>query len=77
MAFQILSAPKEQVKLHQSFIPKSLKLDGDQWARMVLKYWPLDDAAIWAGDEACSTDGAVASGRFSFQFFFLTISGDW
>ena len=27
----------------------------------MLKFWPLDEAAIWAGDRACSTNGAVDS----------------
>jgi hypothetical protein len=58
---QCLQSSEEQADLHRSFLPDGKKIERDKWARMVLKFWPLDEAAIWAGDRVCSTNGAVDS----------------
>jgi hypothetical protein len=56
-----LEASSKKKKLHRSFLPKTTILDEEQWARMVLKYWLLDEAATGPGDQCFSSNGAVDS----------------
>lgn len=59
-----LSTSPEQQQLHRSFLPTSpaKHLTEEQWARQVLKYWLLDDAATGATKHGVeSTNGAVDS----------------
>jgi hypothetical protein len=38
------------------------QLSEEEWARLVLKFWPLDDAARLIEYTDCSSNGAVKSG---------------
>lgn len=51
----------EEKTLHRSFLTKAENLDEKKWARLVLKYWWLDDAAVVPENEPLSTHGAVDS----------------
>ncbi|KAE9366214.1 hypothetical protein N431DRAFT_430365 [Stipitochalara longipes BDJ] len=57
-----LEASSEEKAHHRSFLTSEQDLDEEQWARLVLKYWWLDDAAVVREDESLSTNGAVDSG---------------
>ncbi|KAF8847407.1 hypothetical protein BDZ45DRAFT_699232 [Acephala macrosclerotiorum] len=56
-----LEASSKEMKLHRSFLPTAVTLDKEQWTRMVLKYWLLDEAATGPEDECSSSNGAVDS----------------
>ncbi|KUJ19402.1 uncharacterized protein LY89DRAFT_716917 [Mollisia scopiformis] len=56
-----LEASKKEMRRHRSFLPNSVTLDKEQWARMVLKFWLLDEAAVGPEDECFSSIGAVDS----------------
>jgi hypothetical protein len=56
-----LEASSKEKKLHRSFLPKATALDEEQWARMVLKYWLLDEAATNPEVQRSSSNGAVDS----------------
>ncbi|KAH6672353.1 hypothetical protein B0J14DRAFT_71811 [Halenospora varia] len=61
---QCLASSQEQEALHRAFLSKASEpeaLSEKEWARLVLKFWPLDEAAKWAGDRTSSTNGAVDS----------------
>ena len=61
-AAETLSLASEAA-LHRSLIPSGEKLSEQEWARKVLKYWPLDGAAVHLGDRETSTHGAIDSGK--------------
>lgn len=46
---------------HRALLPNSDGLSEEQWARVVLKFWPLDEAAPKFEHSSCSTNGAVDS----------------
>lgn len=58
---QNLGASPDLMKLHQSFMFQGDTLNDVEWARLVLKYWPLDEAAEAAEQRNPSTIGAVDS----------------
>jgi hypothetical protein len=58
---QILAASKEEQKIHRSYLCNGKDLDENEWARLVLKYWLIDEAAVGNEEEPCSTNGAVDS----------------
>lgn len=57
-----LASSDEAVSLHRSYIPNSEMLDERQWARLVLKYWLLDEAAAPSRLRSPSTIGAMMDG---------------
>ena len=58
---QNLAVSQEEQKTHRSFLHNEKGLDENEWARLVLKYWLIDEAAVGNEEEACSTNGAVDS----------------
>jgi hypothetical protein len=64
---QKLVASSDEVALHKSFFKSGEKLEERQWARQVLKFWPLDGAALRPSKGSASTNGAIDSlmGRHS------------
>ena len=60
---QNLIASDGEAELHRSFLPDSDALNEKEWARMVLKFWPVDGAAIKDEKRVESSHGAVRSGR--------------
>lgn len=60
---QKLAASSDEAVLHRSFLEGGDELDEQQWARLVLKFWPLDGAAVHFERRVASTNGAVDSGR--------------
>jgi hypothetical protein len=57
---QNLQASGEQARMHKAMLGRPY-IEEKEWARLVLKYWPLDEAAVGEGAIACSTEGAVNS----------------
>lgn len=55
-----LQSSETLTKTHKGFLNDS-SLDHDDWARLVLKYWSLDEAASGSACEPYPTDGAVGS----------------
>jgi hypothetical protein len=76
---QKLAASDEDVVLHRSFLPISEELDEKQWARLVLKFWPLDEAAAEVANISLSTNGAEDSGkeRYSVRVLLEMAERDW
>jgi hypothetical protein len=58
---QNLAASQEEQKTHRSYLYNEKDLDENEWARLVLKYWLIDEAAVGNDKETCSTNGAVDS----------------
>ncbi|KFY95329.1 hypothetical protein V500_02834 [Pseudogymnoascus sp. VKM F-4518 (FW-2643)] len=58
---QNLATLPEEANRHRMFIPDGEQLGEEQWARLVLKFWPLDEAAPMFELGACSTNDAVDS----------------
>lgn len=58
-----LAASDEGAALHRSFLPDPEAYNEKEWARQVLKFWPLDGAAIKGERGAESSHGLVRSGR--------------
>lgn len=58
---QNLASIPEEANRHRMLIPDGEQLGEEQWARLVLKFWPLDGAAPRFGLSSCSTNGAVDS----------------
>jgi hypothetical protein len=58
------------VELHRSFLPEG-SMDEKEWARQVLKYWSLDDAATGADLGATISEGAVDSRNSGANSFLL------
>ncbi|KAH7310176.1 hypothetical protein BKA65DRAFT_519056 [Rhexocercosporidium sp. MPI-PUGE-AT-0058] len=58
---QNLATLPEEANRHRMFIPDGEQLAEEQWARLVLKFWPLDEAAPMFELGACSTNDAVDS----------------
>jgi hypothetical protein len=58
---QNLAASPEDQKLHRSYLYEGKDFDENAWARLVLKYWLIDEAAVGSEEENCSTNGAVDS----------------
>jgi hypothetical protein len=56
-----LQFSSEEKKRHRAFLANSEELNEEQWARLVLKYWLLDEAATCLEDRPESTNGAVNS----------------
>jgi len=56
-----LQASSEEKKRRRAFLANSEELNEEQWARLVLKYWLLDEAATCLEDRSESTNGAVNS----------------
>ena len=56
-----LEASNKEKKLHRSFLPQDVIWDDEQWGRLVLKYWLLDEAATGREDRCFSSNGAVDS----------------
>jgi hypothetical protein len=62
-----LQESSEEKIRHRSFLTDTENMDEEKWARLVLKYWWLDDAAVVPEIEPLSTNGAVDSaGRCHF-----------
>lgn len=57
-----LASSDEAVALHRSYIPNSEMLDEKHWARLVLKYWLLDEAGAPSRLRSPSTIGAMMDG---------------
>lgn len=55
-----LRCSEESAELHRSFLADN-SVDEKEWARQLLKYWPLDDAATGAGLGTATSEGAVDS----------------
>jgi hypothetical protein len=60
---QKLASSREEVTLHRSFLPNSRDLGEKQWARLVVKFWPLDKAGEEDEKKSLSTNEAVHSGK--------------
>ncbi|MCJ1378606.1 hypothetical protein MMC17_001705 [Xylographa soralifera] len=58
---QNLVASPKLTQLHRSFCKDGNKLSEEDWARSVMKFWPLDEAATRGEQKNCSTNGAVNS----------------
>ncbi|KAH8659379.1 hypothetical protein BGZ60DRAFT_415138 [Tricladium varicosporioides] len=58
---QNLAALPEERNRHKALLPNGDELSDEQWARVVLKFWPLDEAAPKFELRTCSTNGAVDS----------------
>jgi hypothetical protein len=56
-----LQESSEEKTFHRSFLTRAENLDEEKWARLVLKYWWLGDAAVVPENEPLSTNGAVDS----------------
>jgi hypothetical protein len=56
-----LEVSNKEKKLHRSFLPQGVIWDEEQWARLVLKHWLLDEAATGREDRCFSSNGAVNS----------------
>jgi hypothetical protein len=56
-----LEESSEEKTRRRSFLAAGEDLGEEQWARLVLKYWWLDDAAVVPDDESMSINGAVDS----------------
>ena len=56
-----LEASNKEKRLHRSFLPQGVIWDEEEWARLVLKYWLLDEAATGREDRCFSSNGAVDS----------------
>jgi hypothetical protein len=75
---QNLAADTNAVALHRSYLPDGASLDERQWARLVLKYWLLDEAAAPAGNRSPSTIGAMMDGKcHSVKVRLTTPQEDW
>jgi len=58
---QNLAACPEESMRHRSYLHHGDQLDETEWARLVLKYWLIDEATMGSISRACSTNGAVDS----------------
>lgn len=61
---QSLAAQPKEAHCHKKYLQDqgvSDQLSEEAWARLVLKFWTLDDAARPSEDADCSTNGAVDS----------------
>ncbi|KAH8592561.1 hypothetical protein B0O99DRAFT_234303 [Bisporella sp. PMI_857] len=58
---QNFAAIPEEANRHRALLPNGDELSEEQWARIVLKFWPLDEAAPRFEHSICSTNGAVDS----------------
>lgn len=56
-----LEVSPEHSALHRSFLRGGDTLNQEEWSRLVMKFWPLDDAATGPEERSCSTNGAVDS----------------
>jgi len=76
---QNLAASREEVALHRSFLPDSVSLSEKQWARLVLKFWPLDGAAFEVEGQTLSTNSALNSGKGknTIRVFLEMAERDW
>lgn len=74
---QSLEASPDLAQLHQSFCTDGGKLHGEDWARSVLKFWYLDEAAAQGEHGGCSTIGAVDSKGARHSTRILLKAGIW
>jgi hypothetical protein len=58
---QNLIASPEESRRHRSYLPNGQNLGEGQWARLVLEFWLIDEAAIGVESRSSSTNGAVDS----------------
>ena len=56
-----LEVSPEHSALHRSLLRGGDTLDQEEWLRLVMKFWPLDDAATGQEERSCSTNGAIDS----------------
>lgn len=56
-----LQASSDEKKRHRALLNNVEDLSEEQWARLVLRYWLLDEAATCVDDKPASTNGAVNS----------------
>jgi hypothetical protein len=59
--FHNLQSSSENAALHRSMLPDCQSLDEKSWARSVIKYWSIDEAAMGEENLASSSWGAVGS----------------
>lgn len=58
---QNLAAMPDEEARHRAFLKDGDRLGEEEWAKLVLKFWPLDEAAPGLGKSVASTNSAVNS----------------